>query len=75
MGIMGELNYRYNNPDAEETQQLTPDKDCVFAFLSKEREKNVIEAFASWASMSKENTNGQLDALMDTKAKEQGFTK
>lgn len=71
MNAIDEMNYRYNNP----TISLTPDEKVVRAFLSREREKHVIEQFALWASMSKENINDKLVTMMNSNTKEQSLTK
>lgn len=71
MKIMDAMNYRYNNPEIS----LSLDENIVTAFLSREREKNVIEQFTLWASMSKENVNNRLVTMINTNTKEQSLTK
>lgn len=69
--LIDEMNYRYNNPE----MALSPDEKIVTAFLSKERDKEVMEQFTLWASMSKENVNSKLVTMINTNTKEQSFTK
>lgn len=69
--LIDEMNYRYNNPETT----LTPDEKIVQAFLERERERNVIEQFALWASMSKENVNNKLVDMIKNHTKEQSLTK
>jgi len=69
--IVDTMNYRYNNP----TITLTVDEQIVSLFLQQEREKNVREQFALWASMSKENIENKLTNMIDSKSKEQVLTK
>ena len=69
--IVDTMNYRYNNP----TITLTVDEQVVSLFLQQERERNVIEQFALWASMSKENIENKLTNMIDSKSKEQVLTK
>ena len=69
--IIDTMNYRYNNP----TITLTIDEQIVALFLQREREKNVIEQFGLWASMSKENRENRLTNMIDSKSKEQTLTK
>lgn len=69
--IIDTMNYRYNNP----TITLTVDEQIVSLFLQQEREKNVREQFALWASMSKENIENKLINMIDSKSKEQTLTK
>jgi len=69
--IVDTMNYRYNNP----TITLTVDEQIVSLFLQQEREKNVREQFALWASMSKENIENKLTNMIDSKSKEQTLTK
>lgn len=69
--IIDTMNYRYNNP----TITLTVDEQVVSLFLQQERERNVREQFALWASMSKENIENKLTNMIDSKSKEQTLTK
>jgi len=69
--IIDTMNYRYNNP----TIALALDEQIVALFLQQEREKNVREQFALWASMSKENIENKLTNMIDSKSKEQTLTK
>lgn len=69
--LIEEMNYRYNNP----TIALAPDEKVVTAFLSRERERHVIEQFSLWASMSRENVNDKLVSMVNTNTKEQSLTK
>lgn len=69
--IIDTMNYRYNNP----TITLTVDEQIVSLFLQQERERNVREQFALWASMSKENVENKLVNMIDSKSKEQTLTK
>lgn len=59
------MNYRYNNP----TIDLTPDEEVVRLFLQNHRERNVIEQFTLWASMSKENTDNKLVNMINENVK------
>lgn len=47
---MNEMNYRYNNPNAN----ISVDEKITAAFLSKPRTSRQIEDFGLWASMSSE---------------------
>ena len=69
--IIDTMNYRYNNP----TIALALDEQIVALFLQQERERNVREQFALWASMSKENIENKLTNMIDSKSKEQTLTK
>lgn len=69
--IIDTMNYRYNNP----TIALALDEQIVALFLQQERERNVREQFALWASMSKENIKNKLINMIDSKSKEQTLTK
>ena len=69
--VVDEMNYRYNNP----TIALTVDEQIVALFLQQERERNVIEQFALWTSMSKENVENKLINMINSKSKEQALTK
>ena len=69
--IIDTMNYRYNNP----TIALALDEQIVSLFLQQERERNVREQFALWASMSKENIENKLTNMIDSKSKEQTLTK
>jgi len=69
--IVDTMNYRYNNP----TIALALDEQIVALFLQQERERNVREQFALWASMSKENIENKLTNMIDSKSKEQVLTK
>lgn len=71
MTFNDEINYRYNNP----TVALTPDEKIVKIFLEKERERHVIEQFALYASMSKENKDNKLTDMIDEKTKVRSITK
>lgn len=63
--IIDSMNYRYNNP----TINLSVDRKVVEKFLEQHRERNVIEAFTLWASMSKENINNSLVDLINSNVK------
>ena len=63
--IIESMNYRYNNP----TVNLSVDRKVVDKFLEQYRERNVIEMFTLWASMSKENINNSLVDLINNNVK------
>ena len=69
--IIDSMNYRYNNP----TINLSIDRKIVEKFLEQHRERNVIESFTLWASMSKENINNNLVDLINNNVKVSEATK
>lgn len=50
MGLIENMNYRYNNPDIS----LQVDSKIVEAFINKARSKDDLEAMQLWASLSNE---------------------
>ena len=69
--IIESMNYRYNNP----TVNLSIDKKITEKFLEQTHDKNDIEMFTLWASMSKENMNNYLVDLINNNVKSNEIVK
>ncbi len=63
--IIESMNYRYNNP----TVNLPVDRKIVEKFLEQHHNKNIVDSFVLWTSMSKENINNNLVDLINSNVK------